>query len=215
MPDRPETGPPPLIERQVRRVANARSVTIGLALTFVALALVGAIVIRIADPDNFPSFGLAVWWALQTVTTVGYGDIVPTTSLGQFVGAVVMVLGISFIAFLTAGVTSFVVQRGQAGAEEAERLREEKDLQTIVDALAEEIKGAIADLGQTLRQHGVKIGQVNVRVSRSASITTTGIVAARARVRLSSCFLIGPLERSLSSVPAGSHGWRAHYVMEW
>ena len=110
-----------------------------------ALALVGAIVIRIADPDNFPSFGLAVWWALQTVTTVGYGDIVPTTSLGQVVGGIVMVLGISFIAFLTAGVTSVVVQRGQAGAEEAERLREEKDLQTIVDALAE-IRGAIADL---------------------------------------------------------------------
>jgi hypothetical protein len=57
-----------------------------LALTFVALALVGAIVIRIADAHNFPSLGLAVWWALQTVTTVGYGDVVPSTSAGRVVG---------------------------------------------------------------------------------------------------------------------------------
>jgi voltage-gated potassium channel len=67
---------------------------------------------RIADPHNFPSFGLAVWWALQTITTVGYGDVVPTTALGKVVGSVEMVIGVSFIAFLTAGVTSTVIQRG-------------------------------------------------------------------------------------------------------
>ena len=145
MTDRSKTGRPSLIDRRVRRIANARSVTIGLALTFIALALVGAIVIRIADPDNFSSLGLAIWWALQTVTTVGYGDIVPTNSLGRLVGGVLMVLGVSFIAFVTAGVTSVVVRRGQAEAEKAERLREEKDLQTIVAAMAE-IRGAIADL---------------------------------------------------------------------
>ena len=55
----------------------------GLSVTFVGLAFVGAIVIRIADPDNFPSLGLGIWWALQTVTTVGYGDVVPTTAVGR------------------------------------------------------------------------------------------------------------------------------------
>jgi voltage-gated potassium channel len=149
MTDSPEARRPSLIERRVRRIANARSVTIGLALTFVGLALVGAIVIRIADAHDFSSFGLAVWWALQTVTTVGYGDVVPTTSAGRFVGGVEMVIGVSFVAFLTAGVTSIVVQRGQAAAEEAERAREAQDLQTIVDALAE-IRDAITDLDQRL-----------------------------------------------------------------
>ena len=66
---------------RVRRIANARSVTVGLAVAFVGLALVGAIVMRFADSENFPSVGLAMWWALQTVTTVGYGNVVPTTSL--------------------------------------------------------------------------------------------------------------------------------------
>jgi voltage-gated potassium channel len=71
----------------VQRIANARSVTIGLAAAFVALGLFGAIVMRIADPHNFPSIGLAFWWAIQTITTVGYGDHVPTTDAGRLVGA--------------------------------------------------------------------------------------------------------------------------------
>ena len=86
---------PTLIARSVRRIANARSLVLGLSLTFFGLAFVGAIVMRIADPDNFPSLGLATWWALQTVTTVGYGDIVPTTRLGLVIGSIEMVIGIS------------------------------------------------------------------------------------------------------------------------
>jgi voltage-gated potassium channel Kch len=149
MTNRPETGRPTLIERRVRRITNARSVTIGLALTYVVLALVGAIVIRITDEHNFPTFGLAVWWAVQTVTTVGYGDVVPTTKAGQFIGGAEMVIGISFIAFLVAGVTSAVVQRAQAGAAEDERRREEHDLRKIIDALAE-LRTAIGDLDKRL-----------------------------------------------------------------
>ena len=145
----PKAGQPSLIERRVRRVANARSATVGLAVTFLALALVGAIVMRFADPDNFPSLGLAVWWALQTVTTVGYGDVVPTTNAGRVVGGLVMVIGVSFIAFLTAGVTSTVIQRGQAGADEAERLREERDFQTLLGGQAQ-IRQAIIDLDKRL-----------------------------------------------------------------
>ena len=40
---------------------------------------------RFADSDNFPSVGLAMWWALQTVTTVGYGGVVPTTVFGRVI----------------------------------------------------------------------------------------------------------------------------------
>src|SRR5206468_3209906 len=98
MANRPETHRPSLIERRTQRVASTRYVTLGLAVTFVALALVGAIVIRITDGHDFPTFGLAVWWALQTVTTVGYGDVVPTTHVGRLIGGAEMVIGVSFIA---------------------------------------------------------------------------------------------------------------------
>jgi voltage-gated potassium channel len=145
----PNTERRSLTDRQVRRIANARSVTIGLAVTFLALAFVGAVVIRIADEQDFPSFGLAVWWALQTVTTVGYGDVVPTTNLGRVVGGVVMVMGVSFIAFVTAGVTSTVIRRERTGAEEAERAQRERDLQSIGHSLAEIGRG-MSDLEKRL-----------------------------------------------------------------
>jgi voltage-gated potassium channel len=149
-----------LVERRMRRIVNARSVTVGLALTFVGLALIGAILIRFADQDNFPSFGLAVWWALQTVTTVGYGDVVPTTTVGRIVGGFEMVLGISFIAFLTAGVTSTVIQRGDAQAQEDDRAHRERNTQTIVDGLTE-TRQAISQLEQRLDQIESKLTKPN------------------------------------------------------
>jgi voltage-gated potassium channel len=112
-------------------------VTIGLAVTFVGLALVGAILIRIADPDTFSSLGLAVWWAVQTVTTVGYGDVVPETAVGRLVAGIEMVIGVSFIAFLTAGVTSTVIQRGELQAHEDEHAQRERHTQAILDLLTE------------------------------------------------------------------------------
>jgi voltage-gated potassium channel len=138
-----------LIDRRVRKIANARSVTLGLALTFVMLAVVGAIVVRLVDQHDFPTFGLALWWSLQTVTTVGYGDIVPTTHVGRLVGGVELVLGVSFIAFLTAGVTSTVIEGARAGAEELDRERQADETRTIVDALTQ-TRTAIADLDRRL-----------------------------------------------------------------
>ena len=150
-----QSGDPPkavrasLFERRVERIANARSVTLGLAVTFLALALVGAIVMRLADPHNFSSFGLAIWWAVQTVTTVGYGDVVPTNAVGRLVGGIEMVIGVSFVAFLTAGVTSTVIQRGEARAKEDERAQREQNTRTIVEALSE-ATAAITELDKRL-----------------------------------------------------------------
>ena len=133
----------------MRKIANARSVTLGLATTFLGLALVGAVVMRIVDSHDFPTIGLALWWTLQTVTTVGYGDIVPTTDIGRIIGGIELVISVSFIAFLTAGVTSTVIQRGQTQAQESEGAKRERDVQTIVDALAE-TRQAITDLDKRL-----------------------------------------------------------------
>jgi voltage-gated potassium channel len=71
------------------------------------------------------------------VTTVGYGDVVPTTVVGRLIGGVELVLSVSFVAFLTAGVTSAVVERSGAKSEELKRDRQERDARTIVEALTE------------------------------------------------------------------------------
>ena len=144
------------IDRRARRIANSRSVTLGLALTFLGLALVGAIVIRLADTHDFPSLGLAVWWALQTVTTVGYGDIVPTSDVGRVIGGIEMVLGVSFFAFLTASVTSSVTQRMGATAQLDDRAHREQNTQRLLDALTE-TQRAIADLDKRMAHIESKI----------------------------------------------------------
>ena len=161
---RDDLTPPPerlsVIERNVRRIANSRSLVLGLSLTFFGLAFVGAIVMRIADPDNFPSLGLATWWALQTVTTVGYGDVVPTTDVGMVLGSIEMVIGISFIAFLTAGVTSTVIQRANAEAQAVARAHAEREAKAILDALVE-TRQAVTELDARLTRIDSKITTAN------------------------------------------------------
>jgi voltage-gated potassium channel len=143
------TDNPALVERRIRKIVDARSITLGLATTFVGLAFVGAVAIHFLDKDSFPSFGLAVWWALQTVTTVGYGDVVPAGTTGKVIGGIEMVLGVSFISFLTAGVTSAVIQRSQGKRQEEERAQAVEDLKRLLDTLGE-IQTAIAALEHRL-----------------------------------------------------------------
>ncbi len=56
------------------------------------------------------SFGDGIWWALVTVTTVGYGDITPSTTLGRFVASALMFLGLGLIATVTAIVSAKFTQ---------------------------------------------------------------------------------------------------------
>ena len=97
--------------------------------------MLGGILIRFVDHENFPSVGLGIWWALQTVTTVGYGDVVPTTLVGRVIGGLVMAIGIAFISFVTAGVTSALVQRAAGVAHEADLANLEQTKQQIVHEL--------------------------------------------------------------------------------
>jgi len=69
---------------------------------------------RIADPDTFPSVWLAFWWAIQTVTTVGYGDVVPSQTSGKVLASVLMLGGLAFLSIVTASITSAFVARRQA-----------------------------------------------------------------------------------------------------
>lgn len=83
------------------------------ATILLGATLIGGILIRLSDPDEFESVWEGLWWSVQTVTTVGYGDVVPQTVLGRVVAMVVMVVGIAFITVSTAAIASAFVEAGR------------------------------------------------------------------------------------------------------
>ena len=107
-----------------RAVANQR-VFLYLAVTTLLVGLLAGFVVTLVDKQDFPTFGDGIWWAIVTLGTVGYGDVVPHTAWGRVVGSLVIVFGVTFIAFLTAIVTSAFVSAAEQRAREAEQQREE------------------------------------------------------------------------------------------
>ena len=91
------------------------------------LVLAGGALARLVEPETFKSLGLAYWWALTTVTTVGYGDVVPQELPGRVVGGLLMLTGLALIPTITSVVVSaLVTKRAQAQKEEERRMYEEQ-----------------------------------------------------------------------------------------
>jgi voltage-gated potassium channel len=109
--------PMPLVSRRMRRyLAGSGSMRSAMAVIIWAMCLsviVGGLLVWLFDRTDFPDIGIGMWWALQTVTTVGYGDVVPTTTIGRVVGSVVMLSSIAFVSVLTAAITSAFIQRAR------------------------------------------------------------------------------------------------------
>jgi voltage-gated potassium channel Kch len=89
---------------------NAAAVLI--AVTVLAV-LHGSLVMWVFDRRDFPDFGTALWFTLQTVTTVGYGDVTPASDVGRVVAGVVMIVAIAFLAMVTALITSTFIDAAQ------------------------------------------------------------------------------------------------------
>jgi voltage-gated potassium channel len=82
---------------------------VGSVLTIVLIA--GTLMYIVEGPNSgFTSIPMAMYWAIVTLTTVGYGDITPVTALGKFISAVIMLLGYAIIAVPTGIVTSELSQ---------------------------------------------------------------------------------------------------------
>jgi voltage-gated potassium channel len=120
---------PRLIERRMSRflrepvsVRNAAS----LITATTAIVVVGSgALMWLLDRSEYPSVGRGVWWAMQTVTTVGYGDVTPEHTSGRIVAVVVMLWGIAFVSILVAAVTSTFVARAERECAQADKLDKE------------------------------------------------------------------------------------------
>lgn len=100
------------VQRAVERLTIFRAVRM-VAFVALSLAFVAAVLERLVDP-GMGDFADALWWAIVTVTTVGYGDVIPTSTSGKVIASFLMVAGVSAIPITTSLVVSVFVSRAQA-----------------------------------------------------------------------------------------------------
>jgi voltage-gated potassium channel len=150
MPDAPE--PTRIRKWAARRLEQDRlrprdaAYIIGL-LWFVAVVVFGVIE-RIVDPKTFPTVWLAFWWAIQTVTTVGYGDVVPSQTLGKVLATILMLGGLSLLSIVTATITSAFVARRQAAMQAAGEdpiALALEEMSTRLDSIESQLRGIRAE----------------------------------------------------------------------
>jgi voltage-gated potassium channel len=117
--------PSNLIERRMSKFLleppSVRLAANVIVLATVIVVVVGGVLMRVLDHKEYHSIWLGMWWVLETVTTVGYGDLTPKTVIGKLLTSLVMLWGVAFLAIITAAITSVFVARAQR-----ERVTEEQ-----------------------------------------------------------------------------------------
>ncbi|MDH6245187.1 ion channel [Mycobacterium sp. OTB74] len=113
--------------------------------------------------SHINTFGDAIWWAITTITTVGYGDTYPVTSTGRLIAIMMMIGGISLVGSITATIASWIVQavaiEDQANA-------------TATAAQIEELRGEITQLRELLQRGVNDPAQPGSLASQSVSVST-------------------------------------------
>jgi voltage-gated potassium channel len=105
----------------------------GVIVTATGLVVVAAgVLMRLFDHDEYSNIWVGMWWALQTVTTVGYGDVTPKNPTGRIIATFAMLQGIAFLAITTAAITSTFVARASKERESA-RAADEDDAEVRIE----------------------------------------------------------------------------------
>jgi voltage-gated potassium channel len=107
------------INTWTERLTLVRAIATVVAVA-VALVLIAGVLVRVVEEQTFTSLGLAYWWAMETVTTVGYGDVVPHTAAGRVIASLLMLTGLALIPTLTSVIVSTLLAKRRD--EQQERL---------------------------------------------------------------------------------------------
>ena len=89
---------------------TARRAAVAIAIVTAGVTVVGGVLITVLDRQDFGNVWIGLWWAIQTVTTVGYGDVTPTSVWGRILAGIVMITGIGFLTVVTAAITAALVE---------------------------------------------------------------------------------------------------------
>jgi voltage-gated potassium channel len=145
-----------LLERRLAKIlkkpvsirAAARVIVAVTALTVLA----SGVLMRVIDHKEFQNIWLGLWWAVQTVTTVGYGDITPKNVAGRAVAVVVMLEGTALIAVVTAAITSMFIER--ARIERDTRGSKHADDQATLEARIDDVSAKLDRIETLLSKDG-------------------------------------------------------------
>ena len=132
----------------IRRLFTVDGVRYAALLAFVTVLAGGT---AFASIEREPTSWDGIWWAMTTMTTVGYGDIYPETDLGRVIGMIVMVVGIGFGSLLIGTVAERFVTPG---------------VRVEAEAVEREVETTEADLLQELRELGERLRRVESAVER-------------------------------------------------
>src|SRR3954447_4860594 len=140
------------IERRMTRfLREPPSVRIAARVIVVATAIVvvvGGVMMWLFDHSEYSNVWVGMWWAIQTVTTIGYGDVTPTHVSGRIVAVLVMLWGVAFLTIIIAAITSTFVTR----AARERRAPGEGGADGGTDALAPALDGRFEGLEQRLER---------------------------------------------------------------
>ena len=130
------------LDRAVARATTPRGAAIVIATVSTVITVVAGLLVTVVDSESYPSVGSGLWWAVQTVTTVGYGDDIPMNLAGRLIAALVMLLGIGFLTVITASITSTFVARSRHEPSDADTALAEQLRQ--LDSRLERIEAALS-----------------------------------------------------------------------
>jgi voltage-gated potassium channel len=126
----------------------------GVIVTATTVVVVGGgVLMRLLDHGEYSDIWVGMWWALQTVTTVGYGDVTPKNPSGRIIAAFVMLQGIAFLAITTAAITSTFVARANKERDLAHDA-DEDDAEVRMEAQLKGIDQRLDRLEEMLRRQG-------------------------------------------------------------
>jgi voltage-gated potassium channel len=113
----------PFVVRGAKGIGTILERYRGMYVLFVAVlsVLIGAFLVFVFERGaggTIQTFGEASWWAAETVTAVGYGDVVPVTTGGRIVATILMVVGITLFGILTAGIAAYFVHNPGEGTKD-------------------------------------------------------------------------------------------------
>jgi voltage-gated potassium channel len=107
----PRTPLKDFLVRRIERAFDTNRILPLIITSITTLVVAFGVLMWIVDREDYPTLGLALWWAGQTVTTVGYGDVTPVEPAGRVVATGLMIVGFASLSLLTGVIASLLVNR--------------------------------------------------------------------------------------------------------